>query len=74
MAVTLHISFIRHRSLLNAEGMAQYLHGNSCTSYSDKEKAYVVTTKLQVVEVTEKVSKEAAARQFGVDPQRSHEW
>ena len=39
-----------------------------------KRKAYTVTTKLQAVEVAEKTSKEAAARQFGVDPRRIREW
>ena len=33
-----------------------------------------MATKLQAVEVAEKTSKEAAARQFGVDPRRIREW
>ena len=39
-----------------------------------KRKAYTVTIKLQAMEVAEKMSKEAAARQFGVDPRRIREW
>ena len=37
-------------------------------------KAYDVTFKLKAVDFAEKESKEAAARQFGVDPKTIREW
>ena len=37
-------------------------------------KAYDVTFKLKAVDFAEKESKEAAARQFGVDPNTNREW
>ena len=37
-------------------------------------KAYDITLKLKAVDFAEKESKEAAARQFGVDPKTIREW
>ena len=41
---------------------------------SKRKRSYDTATKLQAVEVAEKKSKEAAARQFSVDPRRIREW
>ena len=41
---------------------------------SHKCLSYTIATKLQVVQLAGRPSKEAAARQFKVDPKRTHEW
>ena len=42
-----------------------------CKLAMSKRKSYCVSFKLKVLETAEKKSKEAAAREFGVDPRRS---
>ena len=44
------------------------------TGVKRARKAYDVTFKLKAVDFAEKESKEAAARQFGVDPKTIREW
>ena len=57
--------------LLNAGGVAHYPSGKSLRpAMAMKKNAYTVSTELQSMAVAEKISKEAAARQFGVDSLR----
>ena len=54
-------------------GVAHYSHGKLLWyTMATKKKVYAVSTKLHVVVVAEKASKEAPARQFGVVPHRIH--
>ena len=46
----------------------------SCQLAMSECKSYCVSFKLKVVETVEKKSKEAAAREFGVDPKRIREY
>ena len=46
----------------------------SCQLAMSKRKSYYVSFKLKVVETVEKKSKEAAAREFGMDPKRIREY
>ena len=46
----------------------------SCQLAMSKRKSYCVSFKLKVVEMTEKEPKEAAMREFGVDPKRIREY
>ena len=41
---------------------------------TSKQRAFLVVLKLQALEVAEKTSEEAAARQFGVDLWRIRKW
>ena len=46
----------------------------SCQLAMSKRKSYRVSFKLKAVEMAEKKSKEASAREFGVDPKRIQEY
>ena len=50
--------------------MAKAPRGHACAIASHKCLPYAIATKLQAVELAEILSKEAAARQFKVDPKR----
>ena len=54
---------INAEALINAEGVAKYPRSNNCTCFGDKEKSIrcIVITKVQVIEVAGKTSKEAVA-------------
>ena len=46
----------------------------SCKLATSKRKLFCVSFKLKAVETAEKKSKEAAAREFGIDPKRIREY
>ena len=48
--------------------------GRARAMASRKRLFYTIVTNFQAVELTERPSKEAAARQFKVDPKRTREW
>ena len=52
------------------EGMANTLHGRMRVMVSRKHLSYTTVTKLQAVEVEERLFKEAVARQFQLDQKK----
>ena len=54
--------------------MANAPCGSAHAMASRKLLSYTIATKLQAVELSKRPSKEAAARQFKVDPKRNCEW